>query len=146
MPRATVEEPEFVLLPEDTLLRCRLNAVNPKEVPYRDKNTGEQKTFTKWEWEFQVIEGEFAEKKIWGETNDKLTTHPDNKPRNWAEAILGQELDLGMEFDTDDIVGLIADVTVYHHHYTKNGEDRTIAKIQDVLPAGKLSSAADPPF
>jgi hypothetical protein len=146
MPKSTVEKSEIRLLPEDKLFRARLNSVTAKTIEWADKATGEAKSAELWEWEFEVMEGEYAGVKVWGETDAKLTNHPDNKPRNWAETLQGKELEVGEEFNTDDVVGLIADIEVQHKHYMKNGEERRIHKIRDVVPALSPSSHAAPPF
>lgn len=40
-------------------------------------------------------------KEIWGSVPFKLTNHPENRLRLWAEAIFRQEIGIGFELDTD---------------------------------------------
>ena len=42
---------------------------------------------------------------IWGSVPFRLTESPENKLRQWAEAILGIELGVGFELDTDLLLG-----------------------------------------
>jgi hypothetical protein len=149
MPSGTVEEHTSELLPEDTLFTGELIKVYEVSKPYRDKNTNEQKTFTKWDWTFKITEGEFEDAKAYGSTMAKLTSHPDNVPRNWAEVLTGRAIDPGMPYDTDDWIGLSAQFEVTHEHYEKNGEDRVAAKVSGLYPlSGQPVRSFDdePPF
>ena len=133
-----VEDEPDRTIPEDTILRAVLAEVKEKEIEWVDKRTGEQKSATLLEWWFEVTstaeDGLYRGRKVKGECDAKLTNHPGNRFRNWSEALLGRELSLGTGVDPeDDLVGLQCDITVKHRTYTKNGEERTIEEIDEVI-------------
>lgn len=145
MPKSTlVEEAEFKL-PKDVPLPAILNAVEEKEIPYTDKKTGEQKKFVKWSWEFEIIDGPYQGLRAWADTENRLTTHPDNKVRQIAEALMGAEFEIGQDLDTDDLLQLPCEIIVDNVvHEKKNGEMSYLTPITQVWPAG--TSDGEPPF
>ena len=68
----------------------------------------------------------------------------------WGEALLGRAIDLDMEFDTDDFIGLSCQLKVQHESYEKNGETRVVPKVAQLFPlgvgAGNTIGAGEPPF
>ncbi|MGZ4745620.1 MAG: hypothetical protein ACXVYY_00920 [Oryzihumus sp.] len=102
--------------------------------PIRIKNgprAGE--TFTKLDWKFTIIEGQYEGTDIYGKTGSELSNHPDNDYRHYVEALTGQPLDVGAGVDTDDLLGLIVDIVVKEEPYTKNGVDKVAVKVGQVL-------------
>lgn len=109
MAKITLEEaPEFVTLPPDSILDLKVEEVNIRE------QQGRNGTWHKVEIKFKVLgiqaigDGSPVEnyesmitQHIWGSVPFKLTDSPENKLRQWAEAIFGMELGLGFELDTD---------------------------------------------
>lgn len=136
----TVEDEPDRTIPEDTILRARLVDVKEKTINWKDKRTNEAKSADLLEWWFEVTDdrvedGLYKERKIKGECNAKLTNHPGNRFRLWAEAILGRELPVGKGVDpVDDLVGLSCDITVKHREYEKNGERRIAEELDEVMP------------
>lgn len=147
MPKATMEEEDQWKLPAETPLTATLVSVKTKTINWNDKNTGEAKSRDKWEWEFSITEGPYAGLSAWGETEDKLTTHPDNKVRQWAETLRGKPFEIGEGIDTDDLLGMVAIITVDNTVYVKkDGENSYLCPISDVFPADALVQSEDPPF
>lgn len=144
MPKQTMKEEQQWKLPKETPLPAQLTAVVEREIPYKDKKTGADATFTKWEWEFGITEGEYAGLSAWGDTEDRLTNHPDNKVRQWAETIRGAEFDMGEGLDTDDLLGLPCTILVDNTEYTKkDGTTSYLCPVVDVYPA---EQGIEPPF
>lgn len=144
MPSTEMKEEEKWKLPAETLLPATLVAVVEREIPYTDKKTGKDATFTKWEWEFAINEGEYAGLSAWGDTEDRLTNHPDNKVRQWAETLRGSAFDMGEGLDTDDLLGLPCQITVDNTEYTKkDGTTSYLCPVLDVFPADVDD---EPPF
>lgn len=114
MPSTSMREETEYRLPAETPFPAMLESVVEKEIPYTDRNTGQKKTFTKWEWVFEITEGEYAGLKAYGETEDRLTTHADNKVRQWAEVLRDAPFEVGEGLNTDDLLGLPCVVTVIH--------------------------------
>lgn len=145
MPNTTMQEEEKWKLPADTLFPATLTAVTEVEIPYTDKKTGAPATFTKWQWEFSITEGEYAGLRAWGDTEDRLTNHPENKVRQWAETLRGAPYDIGEGLDTDDLLGLPCLVTVTNETYDKkDGTTGYKSPVADVFPAD--GQADEPPF
>ena len=102
------EQKDFTLLPVDSILNLKVDEVEIREVP------GRNGTWEKVEIKFKVlgiqavgdgspVEGyeDVIAGPIWGSVPFRLTDSPENKLRQWAEAILGMDLGLGYELDTD---------------------------------------------
>jgi len=106
------EAPEFVVFPANSILLLKVDDVQVREVQ------GKKGTWEKLEFTFiikgvqdmgdgsDVSNGEAAiGSKIWGGCGATLTDNPENKLRQWTEAILGMELSVGFELDTDLLIG-----------------------------------------
>jgi hypothetical protein len=146
----TVEEDEDRTIPEDTILRGKLIEIEPREIAWNDKRTGERKTAALLEfwWEVQETESvdpRFVGRRVKGSTNAKAT--PNSPLIKWAEALLGRSVGVGMKLDTDDLIGLSADIVISH----RNGKDgRIFEQVGEVLnpdadPWG-ASQDSTPPF
>lgn len=113
MPKIVVEEQkEFTLLPKDSILHLKVDELTVREVD------GRHGKWHKLEFKFKILgiqaagDGSPVEQfedviagPIWGSVPFKLTDSPENKLRQWAEAILGIELGIGFELDTDIFLG-----------------------------------------
>lgn len=131
-------------LPTDTLLKAKLIELDNREVPFADKKTGEQKTFNKLKWVFEITQdGEYLGKTVQADTSAYLSDSPHNQFRNWAEQLLNRELETGQILSESDLIGLPAMITV---RYEEDRKDKTkkYARVEDVLAAG--DSFAEPPF
>lgn len=128
-------------LPAGVLLKARLDTFDVKEIPFTDKKTGEQKSFNKIEWIFKIIDGEFSGKEVRGETGAYLTDHPENKFRNWSEALLNRSLDLGFVLDETDLLGGTALITVKYVEDRKDS-DKKWPRVDDVIALAE----DEPPF
>jgi len=109
MAKITVEEqPEYATLPVDSIIHVKVDECTVKTV------NGQNGDWEKLEFKFKVLgiqsvsdQGPIADYEnliggpIWGSVPFKLTNHPENRLRLWAEAILGMELGVGYEMDTD---------------------------------------------
>lgn len=109
MPKITMEEqPEFAVLPDDSIVHLKIEDLKVKDVE------GQHGPWQKLEFTFKILgiqavgDGSNPEdyeslitSKIWGSVPFKLTDNPENKLRQWAEAILDMPLSVGFELDTD---------------------------------------------
>lgn len=95
-------------------------------------------------WKFIVTdEGDFEDKPIRGDTSTAFNNHPDCKFRNWAMALLGGELPVGFELDTEALVGMRGRLIIGRRDYEdKNtGEPRVYNFVKDIRPlSGGASS------
>lgn len=113
MPKITVQEQkDLTLLPPDTILHLKVDELSLRDVD------GRHGKWEKLEFKFKILgvqavggggsPDDYADviaSPIWGSVPFKLTESPENKLRQWAEAILGMDLGLGFELDTDLLVG-----------------------------------------
>lgn len=109
-------------IPEDTLIPLKLESIEQVEIPFtytKGTRAGQSSTFVKWEWTFAVPEGEYAGLSVRGNTEPRFTSNDEPSgslalARPYAEALLGRDLALGEQVDTDDLIGLQARGTVRH--------------------------------
>ncbi|GAB3863277.1 hypothetical protein GCM10028801_30520 [Nocardioides maradonensis] len=148
MPRATLAEEAEFKLPKDEPLPAELSSVEVKHLEGTSTRTGKDYSFDKWIWEFKIIDGPYAGLRAWAETEDRLTTHPDNKVRQYAEALLGAEFEIGQDLDTDDLLGMPCEIVL--DHVVEEGKDRNYYKcpVAQVWPIGTSLAQQDatPPF
>lgn len=148
MPKLLVEHvdpaPLYPVLPPDTIIQ--VSVVGTEVKPATNSKTGE--TWEKLEFKFKIESipsslestmGNAVGGYIWGSVSYKLSDHPDNKLKQWSEALLGFELGQGYELDTDDLFGRKARAVV--SNYTKrNGEAQH--QVSALLPAVSTNSFA----
>lgn len=140
--KLTLEETgdgEFLTLPEDTIVIVEL-AEEPEErdVPGRDGKEG----WTKLSFRFRLVSlptaldseyGVLVGTTIFGSVGKRFTSHPDNKLRKWAEALLNiGELESGFELDLEMLVGRKARGVI--GTYTKKDSTTLNHKIVGLLP------------
>lgn len=145
MPTSTMREESEYRLPENTPFPAQLKSVDTRTIKYQ--RDGKDKQFDKWEWVFEITEGEYAGMEAYGETEDRLTNHPDNKVRQWAETLRGSEFEMGEGLDTDDIIGLPCIITVANLKEEKKGSPGEFyykTPVKDVFPADAVDH--EPPF
>lgn len=103
---------EFPVLPEGSIIHTRVEDVVEREV------NGKNGTWKKLEFTFKITDiqttgdGSPTEKyeslvgsKIWGSCPFRFVNSPDNRLKQFVEAILGMTVDVGFELDTDLLVG-----------------------------------------
>lgn len=144
------EESEYKI-PADTPLPAMLQSVEEREVKY--KKDGKDKSFMKWEWVFEITEGEYAGLHAYGETESYLSTHPDNKVRQWGEVLRDAPFEVGEGIDTDLLLGLPCVITVRHDppRPKKDGTNFYPCPVDQVFPEGTVPTfdsegGSEPPF
>ena len=144
-----VEDQPDLTIPEDTIVRARLDEIKLHEFDWvdRKKNPPENKHSQILQFWFEVTDGEYKGRRIKGETDFRVSNHPRNKFRLWAEALLQRELPVGMKIDTDDLTGLSADVSV-RHRPDKRDPSKKFEEVDEVIPinGGSGWGTTDPPF
>lgn len=170
MKTAVVEASNYPI-PEDKLVPLKLESVNQVEIPFvhsKGPKAGQSGTFVKWEWEFVINEGEYAGLTVRGSSEPRVTSNDQasgslSLARPWVEALLGRELVLGEEIDTDDLIGLQGQGTVRHQdpRPKKDGDGFWFnVELDELFPAGMgdranypaaqaddaWTSAGQPPF
>jgi hypothetical protein len=110
MAKLTVEKvDEYPVLPPDKIIQVEVVDVTEREV------TSAKGDWMKFEFKFRILAvptdlesdyGVLVGSHIWGSVPARLTTHPDNKLRQWSESLLNMDdLPEGYALDTDDLIG-----------------------------------------
>ena len=152
MPTATMREESEYKLPAETPFPAILSSVEEKEIPYTDKNDGKKKTFKKWQWVFEITDGEYAGLHAYGDTEAYLSTHPDNLVRQWGEVLRDAPFEVGEGIDTDLLLGLPCVITVRHDppRPKKDGSNFYPCPVDQVFPEGTEFGSrvqdSEPPF
>ena len=130
-----------------TIHAAKLLDVTPQDINWTDKASGEAKTATLLKWKWEILEGDYAGKWVFGSCDARLSTHPKNAWRNWSETLLGREIPPGMPLDTDDVVGLSANISIKHRP-DKKDPSKVYVEVDEVMPAGDAGWSFDdaPPF
>ncbi len=141
----TEDEPDLTL-PEDSIHRARLDELKMRSFDWTDKD-GVKQTTTILEWWWRVVAtnlgDEYVGRRVKGECPPKLSNRPGNRFREWAEVLLGREIPVGMKLESDDLVGLEADIVIGHQQ-DKKDKDKVWERVTDISPA--IGSSADVPF
>lgn len=153
MPKATKTEEDEYRLPAEVYFPAKLKAVTSKTIDFEykaesaavkkgRKKAGDKGSFDKWEWEFEITDGDYKGASAYGDTDARLTTRDDDVVRQWAETLMGREIEIGEEFDTDNIIGYSCLISVRHDdpRPKKDGGFFYGCPVDDVLPA---SGSAD---
>ena len=141
MPKATKVEQDEYMFPSDVYFPAVLVAVDEKEIVFFKKDkagnrTNEQSSFLKWQWSFEMVDGPYSGLTGYGETTAEYTNREDNLVRQWGETLLGRELDLGEEMDTDKLIGLPCMIS-FKHEEPRPKKDGTLyygSPVEEVLP------------
>jgi hypothetical protein len=148
------EQKEFSLLPVDSILLLKVD--EQKEIELQ----GAHGPWSKLEIKFKILgiqaigDGsdpagfeDMIAGPIWGSVPLRLTNSPDNKLRQWAEAIFGMELGIGFELDTDLFLGRqVRGITSQYKKKEPDSQGRPIFKhqIDALLPMGGNATPSVP--
>ncbi|GAC1673009.1 MAG: hypothetical protein NVS9B9_29960 [Ktedonobacteraceae bacterium] len=148
MPQYTLKAPEaareWEVIPANTELEAEILGIEERTKPFKDDNG---KDVVKVNFSFKVTsDGEYKNRRQFGETSTSFVDHPDCKFRAWVKAALGVD-SLPQEFvlDTDDLLGLPVRLIIGNKP-KKNADGTTGTRdyVQDVLPirhSGDVGSA-----
>jgi hypothetical protein len=148
------EYEEFPVLPAESIVSLKVTSLEVKEV------SGSKGSWQKLEITFKILgiqavgDGgptdpydSLITSKIWGSVPFRFTDSPENKLKQWVEALLGMELSTGFELDTDLLVD--RKVRGITSTYDKKSMDPRTGKpfknhqIDSLLPAsGEVLSSA----
>src|SRR2546427_11146616 len=104
-----VEDVPDLTLPENKIFRAQLKEIKLHTfswTDYKDPSAfgtpvQKESSTLQWWWEVQSSD-EYNGRKVKGECEPRLTTHPRNRFRYWAETLLGRTLPSGMGIDAED--------------------------------------------
>lgn len=147
MAKITMEEAkDLALLPKDSIVNLQVTEAVIKEI------NGQYGPWEKLQLTFKVLgiqatgDGSPVEdyaavidSKIWGSIPFKLNDSAENKLRIWTEAILGMDLGIGFELDTDYFVGRqVRGITNQYEKRNRDAQGNPFKghQIDSLLPAG----------
>ena len=138
-------------LPEDVLFQGKLNSVEVRCIDFTYKKgpkVGQKGSFDLWKWEYEITEGEYQGLRAWGETEADLNNLEEPRGRAklvrpWAETLIGRQIAIGEDFDTDQVLGLPCKFTVTHEEPRAKADGGFYygCPVEDVFP-----SSASPTF
>ncbi len=146
----TNEEEEDRTLPEDSIHRARLEEIKLRTFTWTDRRTGDEKEGKSLDWWWSItvpgsgLDASYVGRRVKGECNAKMSSREGNKFREWAEVLLGREIPIGMSVDTDDLVGLEAEIVIGHRQ-DKKDTSKTWEFVSAISPVEQRFSE-DPPF
>lgn len=129
-------------IPEDTIHKARVRSITPKEIHW--KRNDKDLSTTLLNWRFEVTDGEFVGRNVWGSTDARLSLDPRNKYRPWAETLLGRTLDVGTALDTDDLIGLTCEIAITYRA-DRTDPAKKYVEVGDLIPTVEFAYQ-EPPF
>lgn len=144
----------------------RLISVEEREIKFNYKadsavvkagkaRVGEAGSFKRWTWTFKFTSGEHEGDTITADTEPGITTRSNDQARQFAETLLGREMGIAEDFDSDAITGLPCLFTVFNQEpaQKKDGTMGFYSRVADVFPVGTgegnqdgSQNFDDPPF
>lgn len=143
----TAENEPDTRFPEDAIFRARLQEIKLHTFEFTNREGEQQEGRTlQWWWEVttSTYGPQFLGRKVKGECKAILSNRDDNQFRMWAEALLNRTIPVGMNIDSDDLVGLEADILIGHRPDRKDPR-KSWAYVEDVISIDG-SSTTEPPF
>lgn len=131
---------DFVVLPKDIVINVRVDSTKVETIPGKGNNDD----WDKLDFKFTITHvsneqyQEAAGQTIWGGVPFRLTDHPDNRLKQWVEALLGIEVSEGFELDTDLLNGRQARAIVDNYPRKTGGMAH---KVGALLPLGDPGAA-----
>lgn len=149
MPKATKREASEYRLPAGEYFPAILTAVNEKKIDFTYKQgprAGQKGVWVKWEWIFEITDGEYQGVPAYGDTDSEITTREDCIPRQWGETLLGRELEIGEDFDTDLVLQMPCLITVRHDEprQKRDGTNFYPCPVDEVFPVAGATQQDDP--
>lgn len=150
------DEPDKTV-PEETIHKAKLVDLSIREFKWTDTKDKDrpgvpiEKTAQEMIWWFEITEGDFANRRIRGQTRPSpdgnwLTNSARNRTRQWAETLLGRELGVGARLNRSDLLGCACEISVKHVKDKKDAS-KIYEEIDEILPAsGSFDFNSEPPF
>lgn len=138
------EGEDFVVLPQDLIITVRVDSTKVEQVPGRDGKDPWDKLDFKFTIE-QVANEQYKDaegQNIWGGVGFRLTDHPDNRLKQWVEALLGIEVSQGFELDTDMLLNRRARAIVENFTRRNGTVGHKVGALLPLVDAGQAAAAA----
>jgi hypothetical protein len=137
------------LLPDDEIFLAAVISIEQRTFTWTDrKDPGHpvEKEGQELVWKWEIQEGPYKTRWAFGSTRTRVGG-TNNPLLDWVEALYGRSLAVGEEFDTDDLIGMIANITVRHETSSKGKPYATVDTVSaqhSALQQAAGRPAADP--
>jgi hypothetical protein len=141
--KATNTDKEFTPIPDGLVAEAEVMAIVVKPKMIR----GEE--MERVEFAFKIVDGEFRNRRVWGDTSTAFVDHPECKLRAWTQEIMGVDLPKGFKLDTDALVGSRCRVRVDAYEYEPRnapGTKKWGARVSDVIRSKSQLGLSEEPF
>ncbi len=136
-------------LPEDSIHTARLESIELRNFEWTDRKTGELKQGQSLDWWWVITRTNYGDqyigRRLKSECNARLTNRSDNYFRKWAEALRKKPIEVGESLDTDQLLGLEAEIVIAYRK-DRNDPTKSWAFVSDVGEAAEGGQSFDPPF
>lgn len=140
------QQGDYVAVPAGTYY-AEVQGVEVRDSPFEDERNPGQKQ-KEVSFRFKIVDDRYPEvngQLVWGRTPTTFTNHENCKLRMWVEEIFAfNELPLGFEFDTENLVGQPVQIVVVN----RNGKDRqgnpkVFASVDTLLRVNTYEDSSD---
>lgn len=137
------EAQDLTVIPEDTVIKVAVDSTKIIDVE------GQRGPWQKIEFRFNITDapGEYSAlvgTPIWGSVAFRLTESPDNKLKQWTEALFGIELSAGFELDTDMYIGRQARAIIANYDKKNGGKGHQVGSLLPLKPSSVSTPASAP--
>lgn len=134
------EAQDLTVIAEDTVIKVAVDSTKIVDVD------GTRGPWQKIEFRFNITDTPdeyqpLVGTPIWGSVAFKLTESPDNKLKQWTEALFGIELSAGFELDTDMYIGRQARAIIGNYDKKNGGKGHQVSSLLPLKPAAVGTSA-----
>lgn len=144
---------EYEIIPEGTIVEAKVTKIQTVTTKMTDENTGEP--VKQVEFTFVIQDEPYVDRKAWGRTSTKFTTHENCRLRAWVTEIMAvNQLPTGFRLDTDALVGnqcrIVLEVNTWEDK--KAGPDpltgetryKSNNRVKEVIRSRSAKAAYDP--
>lgn len=137
------DKKEFEPIPDGLVVEAELLSVQIKPKKIR----GEE--MERVEFAFKIVDGDFKNRRVWGDTSTAFVDHPECRLRAWTQEIMGVDLPKGFKLDTDALVGSRCRVAISAYEWEPKdapGTKKHGARVQDVIRSKSQLGMSEEPF
>jgi hypothetical protein len=135
---------DFIVLPKDLVITVRVDETKVETIPGKNGND----PWEKLDFKFTITNvaneqySEAVGQTIWGGVAFRLTDHPDNRLKQWVEALLGIEVSEGFELDTDMLSHRTARAIVDNYPRKTGGFAHKVGALLPATDPGQAAASA----
>jgi len=143
--KETPAQDEFSAIPDGHFATATCTGVEKTTHKYFKNDDGTPQDVVNFE--FTITDGEYKNRRVWGNTPTTFTSHENCKLRQWVQELLDvKDLTPGFKFKLADLVGCEARIVIGLQTWNAKdtGEARWRNVVDDVISLSSLSVASAP--